>query len=94
LLFVGVLLISRIYIRQVRSGIITPIILTSITTLAGLSTLIFFPSGQAVILQPIAISLGFGLFWGTILNLFYIPVLFALVTHTKENIITIKGTAK
>jgi hypothetical protein len=26
--------------------------------------------------------------------LFYIPVLFALVTHTKENIITIKGTAK
>ncbi len=61
-----------------------PIMLTSITTLVGLSTLIFFPSGQAVILQPIAISLGFGLFWGTILNLFYVPTLFALVTHAKE----------
>lgn len=61
-----------------------PIMLTSITTLAGLSTLAFFPSGQAVILQPIAISLGFGLFWGTILNLFYVPALFSLVTHKKE----------
>ncbi|MCV6609015.1 MAG: efflux RND transporter permease subunit [Campylobacterales bacterium] len=61
-----------------------PIVLTSITTLVGLSTLIFFPSGQAVILQPLAVSLGFGLFWGTILNLFYIPTLYAVVTHTKE----------
>jgi multidrug efflux pump subunit AcrB len=61
-----------------------PIILTSVTTLAGLSTLIFFPSGQAVILQPLAVSLGFGLFWGTVLNLLYLPALFALVSHTKE----------
>lgn len=58
-----------------------PIFLTSITTLVGLSTLIFFPSGQAVIMQPLAVSLGFGLFWGTFLNLVYLPTLFALVTH-------------
>ncbi len=55
-----------------------PIILTSLTTLIGLSTLIFFVSGQGLILQPIAISLGFGLAWGTVLNLIYLPVLFAL----------------
>ncbi|PID48221.1 MAG: hypothetical protein CR967_01010 [Proteobacteria bacterium] len=61
-----------------------PIFLTSITTLVGLSTLIFFPSGQAVIMQPLAVSLGFGLFWGTFLNLVYLPTLFALVTHTKQ----------
>ena len=60
-----------------------PIVLTSVTTLIGLSTIIFFPTGQAVIFQPLAISLGFGLAWGTILNLLYLPVLYALI-HQKE----------
>ena len=57
-----------------------PIIITTVTTLIGMSTLIFFPAGEAVIFQPIAIALGFGLAWGTILNLIYLPVLYTL-TH-------------
>lgn len=56
-----------------------PIVLTSVTTLVGLSTLIFFPTGQAVIFQPLAIALGFGLAWGTVLNLLYLPVLYTFV---------------
>ena len=60
-----------------------PIILTSITTLIGLSSLIFFPTGQASIFQPMAIALGFGLAWGTILNLLYLPTLYALIHHKK-----------
>jgi len=56
-----------------------PIIITSVTTFLGLFTLIFYASGQAVILQPIAISIGFGLLWGTVLNLIYLPTLYALV---------------
>ena len=56
-----------------------PIALTSITTFIGLGTLMFFATGQAVIMQPLAISLGFGLLWGTILNLYYVPVLYAIV---------------
>ncbi len=56
-----------------------PIIITSLTTFLGLYTLIFYASGQAVILQPIAVSLGFGLIWGTVLNLLYLPTLYALV---------------
>ena len=63
-----------------------PIILTSLTTLIGLSTLIFFVSGQGKILQPIAISLGFGLAWGTVLNLIYLPVLFSFVTKFKNSV--------
>ena len=55
-----------------------PIILTSLTTLIGVSSLIFFPTGQAVIFQPMAIALGFGLAWGTVLNLIYLPVLYTL----------------
>ena len=60
-----------------------PILLTSITTILGLSTLIFFASGQAVILQPMAISLGFGLAFATVLNLFYLPVLFTIIRGRK-----------
>jgi multidrug efflux pump subunit AcrB len=56
-----------------------------VTTLIGLSTLILFPSGQAVILQPMAVSLGFGLFWGTVLNLLYLPTLVAVIHKMKEN---------
>jgi len=60
-----------------------PILITSITTFLGLFTLIFYASGQAVILQPIAISIGFGLVWGTLLNLVYLPTLYALVNGIK-----------
>jgi len=61
-----------------------PIMLTSITTVVGLSSLIFFASGQAVTFTPLAISLGFGLIWGTILNLFYLPVVFSIYRFFKK----------
>jgi multidrug efflux pump subunit AcrB len=60
-----------------------PILITSITTFLGLFTLIFYATGQAVILQPIAISIGFGLLWGTVLNLVYLPALYAVVNKIK-----------
>ena len=63
-----------------------PIILTSITTLIGLSSLVFFPTGQAAIFQPMAISLGFGLAWGTVLNLLYLPVLYTILNQKKLGI--------
>jgi len=64
-----------------------PILLTSITTVLGLSTLIFFASGQAVILQPMAVSLGFGIAWATVLNLIYVPLLYAVLYKIKEPLI-------
>jgi len=60
-----------------------PIILTSVTTLLGFSTLIFIPTGQAAIFQPLAISLGFGLAWGTVLNLIYLPVLYTFINKKR-----------
>ena len=62
-----------------------PIILTTITTLIGMSSLIFFPTGQAVIFQPLAIGLGFGLLWGTILNLIYLPVIYSISHKLKKD---------
>ena len=60
-----------------------PILLTSITTVLGLLTLIFFASGQALIIQPMAISLGFGIAWATILNLYYVPLMYAVIYRVK-----------
>lgn len=68
-----------------------PIVITSITTFLGLLTLIFYASGQAVILQPIAISLGFGLLWGTFLNLIYLPTLYAMVNKIEPPLVLEKN---
>ena len=69
----------------VKAGMrLRPIILTSVTTVLGLSSLMFFASGQALILQPMAISLGFGIAWATVLNLFYVPLMYAVVYHVKK----------
>ncbi len=60
-----------------------PIILTSVTTLIGLSSLVFFPTGQAAIFQPMAIALAFGLAWGTVLNLLYLPALYTILNQKR-----------
>ena len=61
-----------------------PILLTSVTTVLGLSSLMFFASGQALILQPMAISLGFGVAWATVLNLYYVPLMYAVIYRVKQ----------
>jgi len=63
-----------------------PIVLTSVTTLIGLSSLVFFPTGQATIFQPMAIALAFGLAWGTVLNLLYLPVLYTILNQKRLGI--------
>jgi multidrug efflux pump subunit AcrB len=62
-----------------------PILLTSITTVLGLSSMIFFASGQALIIQPMAISLGFGIAWATVLNLYYVPLVYSVIYRVGPN---------
>ena len=50
-----------------------PILLTSITTFAGLLPLIFERSIQAQFLIPMAVSLAFGILFATVITLFLIP---------------------
>jgi len=73
--------VEEVFYRSIKR--FRPIILTTITTLIGMSTLIFFASGEAIIFQPIAIALGFGLAWGTVLNLIYLPVIFTFARRLK-----------
>ena len=73
--------IDEVYDQSVKR--LRPIILTSVTTIVGMLTLMFFPSGQASVFQPIAVALGFGLAWGTIINLLYLPVLYSFLKRIK-----------
>ncbi|BCD60257.1 MULTISPECIES: efflux RND transporter permease subunit [unclassified Nitratiruptor] len=63
-----------------------PIMLTSITTILGLSTLMFFASGQSLILQPMAITLGFGIAWATVINLLLVPLLYSVVKKVQQKV--------
>lgn len=60
-----------------------PVVLTSLTTIAGLGPLIFEKSHQAQFLSPMAISVAYGLFFGTILTLVMLPALLSGVNRCK-----------
>ena len=53
-----------------------PVILTSITTFSGLLPLMFNKSTQAQALIPMAVSLGFGIMFATLITLIMIPVMY------------------
>lgn len=52
-----------------------PILLTSVTTVAGLLPLILETSFQAQFLIPMAVSIAFGLIFGTVFILFFFPAI-------------------
>ena len=64
-----------------------PIILTSVTTFLGISPLIFFATGQTKFLSPMAVSLGFGLLFATILILIVLPCFYLIMDDLKELIV-------
>mgnify|MGYP000017614046 CR=1 FL=1 len=51
-----------------------PVMLTSLTTFIGLMPLLFEQSTQAQFLIPMAVSLGFGILFGTFITLILVPV--------------------
>jgi multidrug efflux pump subunit AcrB len=55
------------------------IILTSLTTFVGLLPLIFEKSTQAQFLIPMAVSLGFGILFSTLVTLFLVPVCYVIL---------------
>ncbi len=61
-----------------------PILLTSITTMAAISTLAFKRTGQDAFLAPMVISIVWGLLFSTILILLIIPCLYAISDDLME----------
>jgi multidrug efflux pump subunit AcrB len=83
--------------RQVREGVpldeavhsagcrrFRPILLTSMTTFVGLMPLIFDNSVQAQFLIPMAVSLGFGVIFATIVTLYLIPCVLLVAEDFKD----------
>ncbi|WP_321413713.1 efflux RND transporter permease subunit [uncultured Desulfobacter sp.] len=60
-----------------------PIILTTLTTCGGLAPIITETSWQARFLIPMAISLGFGLFFATLITLGLVPCLYLILEDIK-----------
>ncbi|MEE8505650.1 MAG: efflux RND transporter permease subunit [Kiloniellales bacterium] len=65
--------------RQASRNRFRPVLLTSLTTIAGLTPLLFERSLQAQILVPLITSLAFGLMASTLLVLIVIPALYAVL---------------
>ncbi len=65
----------------VRSGVVRlrPILLTTVTTITGLSTLTVASTGATKIMVPMAVSMIWGLAFATVLTLFLIPALIAML---------------
>ncbi|MFA5687548.1 MAG: efflux RND transporter permease subunit [Kiritimatiellales bacterium] len=63
-----------------------PIMLTTLTTFAGLAPMIFETSRQARYLIPMAISLGFGLLFSTTITLVLVPALYMITEDIKHGI--------
>lgn len=71
-------------IRAAGKARFRPILLTSLTTFAGLSPLLLEQSVQAQFLIPMATSLAFGVLFGTLITLVLVPVLYNIVADVKK----------
>jgi multidrug efflux pump subunit AcrB len=61
-----------------------PILLTTMTTFGGLAPMIFETSRQAKFLIPMAVSLGYGIVFATVVVLFLIPCLYMILEDLRS----------
>ena len=68
-----------------------PIILTTLTTFGGLAPMIFETSRQARFMIPMALSLGFGIVFATVITLLLVPCLYLIVDDGQRAAAWVKG---
>jgi multidrug efflux pump subunit AcrB len=78
----GVALTDAVYLAGGRR--FRPVLLTSLTTFAGLLPLLFEKSTQAQFLIPMAVSLGFGILFATLITLFVVPINYLILEDIKK----------
>jgi len=66
-------------VREAAIQRFRPILLTTLTTFGGLSPMIFETSRQAKFLIPMAISLGYGIVFATLITLVIVPSVYLIV---------------
>ncbi|MDH4202782.1 MAG: efflux RND transporter permease subunit [Phycisphaerae bacterium] len=72
-----------------------PIMLTTLTTFGGLAPMIFETSRQARFMIPMAISLGYGILFSTLVTLVLVPCLYMMlndaIRHLKKSMVFLNG---
>ncbi|KZY65994.1 MULTISPECIES: efflux RND transporter permease subunit [unclassified Oleiphilus] len=71
-------------VRIAAASRFRPVILTSLTTFIGLMPLLFEKSTQAQFLIPMAVSLGFGILFATLITLILVPINYLVVEDIKR----------
>ncbi|GAB4333823.1 MAG: efflux RND transporter permease subunit [Desulfobulbaceae bacterium] len=71
-------------IREAAVQRFRPIMLTTLTTFGGLSPMIFETSRQARFLIPMAISLGYGILFATLITLILVPSIYLIVDDIRS----------
>ena len=71
-------------VRKAGGARFRPILLTSLTTFSGLLPLMFEKSTQAQFLIPMAVSLGYGILFATLLSLVLVPVSYLILEDVKR----------
>ena len=70
-------------VQEAGAARFRPILLTSLTTFAGLAPLLFERSTQADFLKPMAISLSFGVLFATFITLVLVPTSYMILEDIK-----------
>ena len=78
----------RLAIEDAGAQRFRPIILTSLTTFAGLLPVLFETSLQAQFLIPMAISLSFGVLFATFITLLLVPAFYSILEDIRERFIS------
>ena len=71
-------------VRQAAAARFRPVMLTSLTTFAGLMPLLLERSTQAQFLIPMAVSLGFGIIFATLITLVLVPINYLVLDDIKR----------
>ena len=70
---------SQLAVREAGVHRFRPILLTSLTTFFGLAPLMWNKSFDAAFMVPMAVSLGFGVLFATLITLILVPTLYTIL---------------
>ncbi|MDW7774169.1 MAG: efflux RND transporter permease subunit [Desulfobulbaceae bacterium] len=84
---------ADIAVREAAIQRFRPIVLTTLTTFGGLSPMIFETSRQARFLIPMAISLGYGILFATLITLVLVPSVYMIIEDLRS-VAAYRGSGK
>ncbi|MBU1565811.1 MAG: efflux RND transporter permease subunit [Proteobacteria bacterium] len=80
-------LTPRSSIRAAAIRRFRPVLLTTLTTFGGLAPMIFETSRQARFMIPMALSLGFGIVFATVITLVLVPCLYLIIENKRASML-------